>query len=370
MSISVSDRGFAETSSWQANENLHSQYASLGCSGIEQINWSQYESLIESIVSSSSQWPAHSQFEYHHPAELQDATFGLGKSYSVPLAYSDPGGTGEPVIAIGGLTNTSQRFDFLALDTMPKVRLIGLDLAGRGYSGWMTEISDYTLNSYIEQLRQFLDHMSFDACTLLGSSLGGTIAICFCARYPHRVKRIILNDSGPFIPRKRRTRRAVAVARFYVFKSPCQMFRRTGAAAKHTGPVADAVLLHNSHHKTCWSQTENGRVYRHDLRAMLAYRSEADNDLNVWSDWNHVTCPVLLLHGTESDATTTQTIEQMRNGKQMSVIHIQDTGHTPQFGGGRLNGLIRDWVLNDHKYSEDLHLEPLRFHSNILYPND
>ncbi len=369
MSVAGTDRESAKLSADTATEKLHCQYAKLDTQHVEDISWVEYQSLVDSIASSSSLWPVINQFEYRHRVELQDTTHGLGKPYSVPLAYSDPGGCGEPVIAIGGLTNTTRRFDFLALDCMPEVRVIGLDLAGRGRSGWMAEISDYTLNTYIEQLKQFLDHMSFQTCSLLGSSLGGTIAICFYARYPQRVNRIILNDSGPFIPRKRRSRRAVAVARYYVFKSPFQMFRRTGAAAKHTGPVADAVLLHNSHHKTHWSPTENGRIYRHDLRAMLAYRSEAKEDLNVWNQWNHVTCPVLLLHGSESDATTPQTIERMKNNSRLSVIHIQDTGHTPQLGDGRLNREIKNWVLDDKIFSEDLIFQPKRIQSNILYPN-
>ena len=104
------------------------------------------------------------------------------------------------------------------------------------------------------------------------------------------------------------------------------MFRRTGAAAKHEGPAPDAVLLHSAHNKTCWSENENGRIYRHDLRAMLAYRAEADSSLDLWNEWNQLRCPVLLLHGTQSDSTTNETVDRMRNHDNISVIHVEDTG--------------------------------------------
>ena len=160
-----------------------------------------YDGLIESVIQSNkSNWSKVCKFHYRHPTKLQDKKYGLGKSYVVPVAYSDSGNEGEPVIAIGGLTNVFQRFDFLAIDASPDLRLIGLDLVGRGRSGWMSDISDYTTETYIEQTLQLLDVLKLNRFTILGSSLGGSIAISIAARYPSRVKRIILNDIGPYIP--------------------------------------------------------------------------------------------------------------------------------------------------------------------------
>ena len=132
----------------------------------------------------------------------------MGKPYEIPLNATDPGGDGPPIIAIGGLINVAQRFDFMSLDLMPYFRLISLDFAGRGRSGWMAEQTDYTLEAYVEQLRQLMDFLKFDSCILLVSSLGGSIALRFAANNPDRVRRNILNDSGPFIPLERRARDA------------------------------------------------------------------------------------------------------------------------------------------------------------------
>ena len=84
----------------------------------------------------------------------------------------------------------------------------------------MAEQSDYTPDAYVEQLRQLMDFLKFDSCVLLGSSLGGSIALRFAANHPDRVGRIILNDSIPFLPLERRARRASAVGRHYVFPIP------------------------------------------------------------------------------------------------------------------------------------------------------
>ena len=358
------------TSAQRADIALRNWLTINGDSQRHELNWAQYDSLIEVVRKEIENWPVLHSFDYLHPVNLQNPNFGVGKPYRIPLTYSDPGGNGEPLIAIGGLTNVTQRFDFLALDTLPHIRVIGLDLGGRGRSGWMAEISDYRLEAYVEQLRQLMDHLNLDTCSLLGSSLGGSTVISFAARYPERVRRIILNDSGPYIPFERRARRARAVGRHYVFRTPSELFRRTGASARHVGPTPDAILLHNSHNKTRWSDTENGRVYRHDLRAMLAYREEATRSLDLWAQWRAVNCPVLLLHGIESDATSDETIDQMREHKNLAVIHIHDTGHTPSLGDGGLTATIAKWVLDDECIANDLYYRVNYNPVRILYPDD
>lgn len=338
-----------------ADDALRACFASLGVSEPAELDWAGYGNLIESIDECGviPHWPTRKRFKYEHPLSLQTSRFSVGKRYSVNLSYLDAGGPGEPVVAVGGLTNVAERFSFLALDGSPEIRLFSLDLPGRGSSGWLIEMSDYRLEAYVEQVRQFIDHMELDSCTMLGSSLGASAIMRFARRYPQRVRRIILNDSSPYIPAERRVRRAQAVARHYVFTSPSEMFRRTGAAAKHVGPVLDAVKLYSAHHKTRWSQEEQGRVYRHDLRALMAYRAEASESLDLWGDWACVECPVLLVHGAESDATCSDTIDRMREQGRLSVIHVKDVGHTPSLSDFALNRIIAEWVKDDAKFQQD-----------------
>lgn len=353
----------------RADTALRDWYAARGAPPLRDLGWDDYDALIDAVAAGTGSRPPIRAFTYEHPVRLQDPETGVGKPYPVRLAYFDPEGDGEPVIAVGGITNVAQRFDFLALDAAPALRVIGFDLAGRGNSGWLAELSDYHLETYVEQLTQFMDHLGFATCTLLGSSLGGSTAIRFAARHPECVRRIVLNDSGPYIPVARRARRAKAVARHYVFRSPAEVFRRTGAAAKHAGPAPDAVLLHGAHHKTRWSEEEAGRVYRHDLRALLAYRAEAKESLDLWGDWAGVKCPVLLIHGMLSDATPDEIIARMRGHTGLSVIHVPETGHTPTLSDGPLIADVVEWVRNDRPFED--RIRPVAdWPRRVLYPDD
>ena len=370
MSVSAGVEDAALSAAHRADLALRERYAARGSPTTNTLDWDDYDALIEALGTVLGGEPAMRRFTYEHPAHLQDPDFGVGKPYAVRLAYSDSGGDGEPLIAIGGLTNVAQRFDFLALDAAPALRVVGLDLAGRGRSGWLAELSDYHLETYVEQLRQLMDHLGLPSCTLLGSSLGGSTTIRFAAHYPDRVHRIVLNDSGPYIPVERRARRAKAVARHYVFHSPAEVFRRTGAAEKHAGPAPDAVLLHSAHHRTRWSDEEAGRVYRHDLRALLAYRAEARSSLDLWDDWARVKCPVLLIHGMQSDATSAGTIARMRGLDRLSVIHVPDTGHTPTLSDGALIDELVHWVGDDRPFDEDRIQPTFDWPTRVLYPDD
>lgn len=335
----------------RAEAALHGWWREEGRPQVASLDWEQYGRMAQAVCCSLSPRPSFGQFTYrHHPPEERG-----GKPYDMPLSYFDSGGEGEPLIAIGGLINVVQRFEFMAIDAQPEVRVIAVDLAGRGRSGWMRDIEDYGMDSYIEQLEQCMDHFGLSACSLCGSSMGGSIAIRFASLYPERVRRIVLNDSAPYIPVERRTHRAKAVARHYVFSSPAQMIRRTGAASKPFGPIPESSLLHVSYHQTRWSGKENGRMYRHDLRAMLSYKEEAKQSLDLWREWSEVRCPVLLLHGMLSDATTPDTIDRMRGHDGLSVLHIADTGHTPPLYEGLLTRQIVSWLLNDEPFAEDRH---------------
>jgi pimeloyl-ACP methyl ester carboxylesterase len=224
------------------------------------------------------------------------------------------------------------------------VRVVCVDWPGRGASGWLADKREYRRETWVELLRQLIEHLGAPVA-VLGSSMGGSAAIELAARHPALVARLVLNDVGPHIPRARRARRAETLARHYVFHSPADLMRRTGAAQKNDGPVSDDVHQFIAHHQTRWSDEEAARVYRHDPRAMLAYRDDAAMSVDQWDDWARVRCPVLLLHGMASDALTAGTIARMQRSRQaLTVVHLPDTGHTPVLADRHQTELVGAWL--------------------------
>ena len=126
-----------------------------------------------------------------------------------------------------------------------------------------------------------------------------------------------------------------------------------GASSKNDGPVSDDIRFNLTFHQTRWSEDEGGRVYRHDVRAMQAYRSQAQQSVSQWPQWQAVQCPVLLIHGMQSDALFEPTIRRMRQGKDLQVMRVPDTGHTPLLADRNHIAFIRDWLAGQAPESQE-----------------
>ncbi len=303
-------------------------------------------------------------FDYQQPLAVQQGVPPrLRKPYAARVAYTDWGPQDAPaIVCCGGVANTAMRFSFLAAELCDTYRVICMDWLGRGFSGWLADEREYALATYVEQVRQLVAHLGVGAVTLLGSSLGGSVAIALAARHPRLVRRLVLNDIGPYIPSSRRRRRSETLARFYVFRSPDEMLRRVGAAQKNDGPVSDDIRLFLTYFQTRWSSEDGGRVYRYDPRAMQAYRQDAQHSLDQWAQWQRVRCPVMLLHGMESDALSPRTIARMQRHRGMTLAHIPHTGHTPLLSDRNQTHWIRTWLAGDGVQAQEFSVPhaPLR----------
>lgn len=308
--------------------------------------WQEYELKANALLARHTPQMAYCCFAYEHLTKLQRHTpIRFKKQYSVPCSYISWGNPENPlVICIGGIVNTSIRFTPLAEALMGRFHVVSTDWVGRGQSGWLADERDYTMGTYVEQIRQLVRHLGRNKVIFVGSSLGGSVAMTYTARYPRQVQRLVLNDVGPFIPAARRKRRAQTLARHYVFRSPDELSRKVGAAQKNDGPVSEEVRLLNAYAQTVWSESEMGRIYRHDPRAMRTYEQEARKSLVLWHEWSRIHCPVLLLHGMISDALLPHTVKRMKQRSTVEVMHVPETGHTPSLSDPNQIWFIKEWL--------------------------
>lgn len=310
-------------------------------------NWDEYMGLAKRIVERFDHQFDLRHFDYQHPVRLQKGPRRFRKPYAVKVAYTEWGDRANPtLVCCGGVANTAMRFNYLASDLASHFHVVCMDWVGRGRSAWMADERDYSLGTYVEQLHQMIGHLGGGPVTVLGSSMGGSAAIELAARYPRRVERLVLNDIGPYIPRSRRRRRADTLARHYVFRDPADLLRKIGASQKNDGPVSDDIRFNVTFHQTRWSDEEGGRVYRHDVRALQAFRTDAQASLDQWALWKRVRCPALLIHGLLSDALLGPTIRRMQRSGRVRVMHVPDTGHTPVLSDRNQNWFIHEWLLD------------------------
>ena len=120
------------------------------------------------------------------------------------LHYRDyPGGPEAagrpPILCIPGLTRNARDFEVVAERLSPQWRVICVDLRGRGESTVAPDSSTYTPPSYVLDIGALFVALALDKTVLLGTSLGGLIAMLMALTTPERLAGVLLNDIGPVV---------------------------------------------------------------------------------------------------------------------------------------------------------------------------
>ena len=117
------------------------------------------------------------------------------------LHYLDFGNPSKPpLICLHGLSGNAHNFDGLATHLMNDYHVMSIDVRGRGDSEWGPP-TEYLPQYYAADLAAMLDEIGIERANLIGTSMGGVIAMMFAGGWPERAERIVLNDIGPDIAR-------------------------------------------------------------------------------------------------------------------------------------------------------------------------
>ena len=76
--------------------------------------------------------------------------------------------------------------------------VLALDFRGHGDSGWHSD-GDYAFQRQLSDTIAFLEMLGVSKVSLIGSSLGGAVAMVLGAIKSDLTERIVLNDIGPEI---------------------------------------------------------------------------------------------------------------------------------------------------------------------------
>jgi pimeloyl-ACP methyl ester carboxylesterase len=100
-------------------------------------------------------------------------------------------GSGPPILLIHGLMaySFSWRLTIPALKTIRTV--YAPDMLGLGYSDHPPGL-DYGLTASAQRLWAFIDAVGIETTDVVGSSLGGALAVCMAATYPERINKLVL----------------------------------------------------------------------------------------------------------------------------------------------------------------------------------
>jgi len=261
----------------------------------------------------------------------------------VTLAYLDHGTGGPPVFCVHGLTRNSRDFDSVIARLAPHRRVLAVDVAGRGDSAWLSDKSHYSYPVYVAHMLALLDQLGLEQVDWIGTSMGGLIGMMVAAQAPTRIRRLVVNDIGPFIPKASLVRIAGYMAtdhQWPTLEAAEQFFRKHSAPF---GPLTDAQWRHLT--ETSVRRRDGGFVPAYDPGMADAFKGVEPADVNLWALWAEIRQPILVLRGADSDLLLRPTALGMVARGDVTLREFAGCGHAPALLADDQLDAIERWLL-------------------------
>jgi pimeloyl-ACP methyl ester carboxylesterase len=113
--------------------------------------------------------------------------------------YGDAMSHATPVLCLPGVTRNSKDFAPLAARLSRNRRVICPDYRGRGRSAYDRDWRNYQPTTYVNDIRHLLIACGVHRAHVIGTSLGGILAMIMAVAMPTTVASAVLNDIGPVV---------------------------------------------------------------------------------------------------------------------------------------------------------------------------
>ena len=248
------------------------------------------------------------------------------------VAYLEWGSRDNPrvLVCVHGLTRSARDFEVLARALSDRYRVICPDLPGRGDSDWLREPMEYQLPVYIGDLVTLIARLDVESVHWLGTSLGGLIGMALAALPESPVKKLVLNDVGAVLG-------ASSLRRIGAYLQEHPQLPTIEAADAYLrtvyapfGPHSDAEwrMLTES---VVRRAPEGGWRLHYDPALAVPFTAQSlTADVELWSVYDAIRCPTLVLRGEHSDLLSRATAQAMSvRGPRSRVVEIAGVGHAP-----------------------------------------
>jgi pimeloyl-ACP methyl ester carboxylesterase len=280
------------------------------------------------------------------------------------------------VLCVHGLTRQGRDFDVLAQAILDKasskgesVRVVSVDIIGRGKSDWLDDPMGYAVPLYAQDMSAFLAalHTTYPYQTLdwVGTSMGGLIGMGVIGGFgmgavelPVAVRCLVLNDVGPTIEWSSLVRIGSYLGRHApnvgVWETEQQGADVMWQLASSFGPHSKEDWLELSRHqmKQC---VDEKFTFAYDpgittLFKTASRESTTAGEAFLWQLYEDITAETLVTRGLESDLLSTVTAASMcERGKKMPVparlVEFAGVGHAPTFVAKDQHDVVVEFLM-------------------------
>ncbi|MCH8914716.1 MAG: alpha/beta hydrolase [Thaumarchaeota archaeon] len=251
------------------------------------------------------------------------------------IRYLESGNSKKILVLIHGLGASAERWDQVIPLFSDDYRVVVPDLIGFGYSD--KPLVDYTTEFFSEFLKKFFIAADIKRPNLIGSSLGGQIAVEYAASHPQEIEKLVLVSPSGNMEKSTPALDAYIMAALYPNEQ----------SAKNAFELMEGSG-HNTHEKIV-----NGFVERMQLpNAKLAFMSSllgTKNSKLITSKLQTISIPTMIIWGANDPVIPIQYADHFVSTIQdCRFFRMDGCGHTPyvQYPFAFASKVLE--FLNDH----------------------
>lgn len=251
----------------------------------------------------------------------------------VRLYYRDYGprhSDKTPVLCLPGLTRNSKDFANLASRLGAERRVICPDFRGRGQSEYDPNWENYQAPTYVSDVGHLLSALNLHRVFVVGTSLGGIVAMGMGVAMPGVLAGVLLNDVGPDISMVGLTairRYLEAEKEFANWRAVAdQLARFFPDLGLGTAEEWEALARHN------YVQRDDGKIVQDwDCNIVKPLQQVNAKGTDLWPLFLSLRQIILVtLRGETSNILTSDTFQKMiAANPTMTAVTVPGVGHVP-----------------------------------------
>jgi pimeloyl-ACP methyl ester carboxylesterase len=239
---------------------------------------------------------------------------------------------GLTVLCLPGLTRNSRDFEALAPHLAARYRIVCPDLRGRGFSARDPKWQNYHPGTYLADLQRLMEALELRRVAIIGTSLGGILAMMLGATVPDRVAGIVLNDIGPQIDSQGLERIRSYTGTLPPVGAWDEAVKQLRGVYENAWPGLSDEIWSSLARRSYRADASGTPVLDCDPRVGDALRAaEPAPQGGLWPVFARLgPIPMLVIRGALSDILSAPTLERMQREKpDLQQLTVVDRGHVP-----------------------------------------
>lgn len=246
------------------------------------------------------------------------------------LHYLDWGNAGAPpAVCVHGYTSSAEAFNALARHFHDRFHIVAPDVRGHGESAWSPD-GAYQYRDQVGDLAALVDQLGLARFTLIGTSMGGIIAMAYAEAHAARLTGLVINDIGPDVEEgtQRITQTVGSRPEEFATLEAAMAYRREVSPVTATRPMSDqrevalGVLRQRADGRWVWKMDP---AY---IRQRVQHGAPPRPAL--WPVLESLPCPTLVVWGTDSDVLLESQARRMVDVlPRGELVKVPGVAHAP-----------------------------------------